>query len=267
MSLTPLSERLGRWAFWLMFLGFNTAFLPMHLLGLWGMPRRVYTYPAEMGWQSLNMIATVGAFMLAAGVAVFLVDLLRNQRPSISEHAGNVWNAGTLEWMPNHVFGPRSIPQIESRYPLWEQPLLESEVEAGQHYLPNAPTGSRETLITSPIEAIPQYVQRVSRNGWPPFLAAIFTAAFFMLLTVKWVVVAVTCGVLAVALILIWTWSNDPEPLGSVDIGRGVSVPAYMTGPVSHAWWATVILMLVAGSLYLSFVFSYLYIWTVAPQF
>ena len=66
---------------------------------------------------------------------------------------------------------------------------------------------------------------------------------------------------------MIWTWSNDPEPVGSVDIGRGVSLPAYMTGPVSHAWWATVILMLVAGSLYLSFVFSYLYIWTVAPQF
>jgi cytochrome c oxidase subunit I+III len=267
MSLTPLSETLGRWAFWLMFLGFNIAFLPMHLLGLWGMPRRVYTYPAEMGWQSLNMIATVSAFMLAAGVAVFLVDLLRNLRPSISEHAGNVWDAGTLEWMPNHVFGPRSIPQIDSRYPLWEQPRLEREVEAGQHYLPKAPTGSRETLVTSALEATPQYVQRVSRNGWPPFLAAVFTAAFFMLLTVKWVVVAVTCGVLAVAFILIWTWSNDPEPLGSVDIGSGVSLPAYMTGPVSHAWWATVILLLVAGSLYLSFVFSYLYIWTVAPQF
>jgi cytochrome c oxidase subunit I+III len=250
-----------------MFLGFNAAFLPMHLLGLWGMPRRVYTYPAEMGWQTLNLIATAGAFTLAVGVFIFLVDLARNLRPSISESAGNVWNAGTLEWMPNHTFGMRSIPQIDSRYPLWQQPNLEHEVDTGRHYLPNAPTGTRETIITSPIEAMPQYVQRVSGPGWSPFLAAVFTAAFFMLLTVKWITVAVACGVLAVAFILIWTWSADPEPVAMVDVGHGVSLPAYMTGPVSHAWWATVLLMLVAGSLYLSLIFSYLYVWTVAPQF
>ena len=267
LSRTPLSERFGRWAFWLMFLGFNTAFLPMHVLGLWGMPRRVYTYPAEMGWQTLNLIATAGAFMLAAGIAVVLVDLVRNLRPSISEHAGNIWGAGTLEWMPNHVFGPRSVPEIESRYPLWQQPSLEEESEAGRHYLPNAPTGKRETIVTSPIEALPQYLQRLPGPSWSPFLAAIFTAAFFMLLTVKWVTVALVCGVLAIAFILAWTWSNDPEPVGVVDIGKGVRVPAYMTGPTSHAWWATVILLLVAGSLYFAFVFSYLYLWTVAPQF
>jgi cytochrome c oxidase subunit I+III len=95
----------------------------------------------------------------------------------------------------------------------------------------------------------------------------VFTAAFFMLLTGKWVTAAVACGGLAVAFILIWTWSNDPEPRGEVDVGRDVILPSYMTGPASHAWWATVILMLVAGSLYLAFVFSYLYAWTVAPQF
>jgi cytochrome c oxidase subunit I+III len=266
LSLHALSEMLGRWSFWLMFLGFNVAFFPMHLLGLWGMPRRVYTYPAEMGWQTLNLISTAGAFMFAAGVLVFLVDLVRNLRPSLSEHAGNSWNAGTLEWLPNHLFGPRSIPHIESRYPLWQQPDLEREVEAGRHYLPNAPTGARETIITSPIEATPQYLQRLPGPGWAPFLAAAFTAAFFMLLTVKWVTVALLCGVLAIAFILVWTWSNDAEPVGIVDIGLGTKVPAYMTGATSHAWWATVILMLVAGSLYLAFVFSYLYVWTVAPQ-
>jgi len=266
LSRTPLSETLGRWSFCLMFLGFNVAFLPMHLLGLWGMPRRVYTYPAEMGWQTLNLVATAGAFTLAAGVAVFLVDLIRNLRPSVSEHAGNVWSAGTLEWMPGHVFGPRSIPGVESRYPLWHQANLQQESETGRHYLPSAPTGGRETIVTSPIEALPQYLLRLPGPGWSPFLAAAFTAAFFMLLTVKWVTVATACGLLAIAFILIWTWSNDPEPVGEVDIGCGVAAPAYMSGPASPAWWATVIVMLVAGSLYLSFVFSYLYLWTVAPK-
>jgi cytochrome c oxidase subunit I+III len=265
-SSRALSERLGRWAFWLMFLGFNIAFLPMHVLGLWGMPRRVYTYPAEMGWQTLNLIATAGAFLLAAGILVFIWDLVRNLRPNLGSPAGNVWSAGTLEWLPNGLYGPRSIPHVESHYPLWQQPDLARQVEAGHFYLPNAPTNSRETIVTSPIEAAPQYLQRLPGPGWSPFLAAIFTAAFFMLLTVKMVVTAVACGVLAVVCIIVWVWGSDREPLGSVQIGGGIELPTYASGPVSHAWWAVVILMLVAGSLYLSFVFSYLYLWTVAPH-
>jgi cytochrome c oxidase subunit I+III len=265
LSRRPLSETLGRWAFWLMFIGFNVAFLPMHLLGLWGMPRRVYTYPAEMDWHTLNLIATGGAFMLAAGVAVFLCDLACNLRPTLTRSAGNVWNAGTLEWLPNDLYGPRSIPRIDSRYPLWQQPGLEREVEDARHHLPHAPTGMRETIVTSPIEAEPQYLQRLPGPGWTPFLAAIFLAAFFMLLTVKLVAVAIACGIITVALILAWTWNNDPPPTGPVDIGGGNRLPTYASGPLSNAWWAVVTLILVAGSLYLAFVFSYLYIWTVAP--
>jgi cytochrome c oxidase subunit I+III len=124
----------------------------------------------------------------------------------------------------------------------------------------------RETIVTSPIEAAPQYLQRLPGPGWTPFLAAVFTAAFFMLLTVKMIGASLVCGVLAIACILVWVWGSDPEPVGDVDIGGGRRLPAYASGPVSHAWWAVVILMLVAGSLYLSFVFSYLYLWTVAPQ-
>jgi len=266
-SRRPLSERLGRWVFWLMFAGVNTAFLPMHLLGLWGMPRRVYTYADGTPWETINLIVSAGAFVIAAGVAVFLVDLLRNLRPTLSEPAGDVWSAGTLEWLPNGLFGPRSIPHVDTVYPLWQQPSLKDEVEAAKHYLPNAPTGLRETIVTSPLEATPEYVLRLPGPAWSPFLAAIFTAAFFMLLTVKLIAVALVCGVLAIGFILIWTWSSDPEPFGDVDIGRGVRVPTYVSGPRSHAWWAVVILMLVAGSLYLAYVFSYLYVWTVAPQY
>src|SRR5690606_23098366 len=82
-SRRQLSETLGRWAFALMFIGVNLTFLPMHLLGLWGMPRRVYTYAAETPWASLNLFVTGGAFLLAAGVLVFLVDLARNLRPTL----------------------------------------------------------------------------------------------------------------------------------------------------------------------------------------
>ena len=265
-SRRPLSEVLGRWAFGLMFVGVNVTFLPMHVLGLMGMPRRIYTYPEVAPWATINLVVTVGAFMLAAGVAVVLYDFLRNLRPTLTKPAGDVWNAGTLEWLSNELYGTRSIPRITTAYPLWDQPTLKAEVEAAQWYLPNAPTGTRETIITSPVEAEPQYLQRLSGPGWSPLAAAVFTAAFFMLLTVKYYMTALTCGVLAVALILVWSWSNDREPLGDVDIGRGTVIPSYASGPTSHAWWAVVIFMLVAGSLYLAYVFSYLYIWTVAPQ-
>jgi cytochrome c oxidase subunit I+III len=107
---------------------------------------------------------------------------------------------------------------------------------------------------------------RMPDPGWSPVFAALFTAAFFLLLTVKLVVPSLTCGIIAVAMVLIWMWSSDPEPSEPVAIGGGITLPTYVSGPASHSWWAMVILILVASSLYLSYVFSYLYLWTVSPQ-
>jgi cytochrome c oxidase subunit I+III len=266
VSKNMLSERLGRWVFWLMFLGFNITFFPMHLTGLLGMPRRVWTYPSELGWDTLNMISTIGAYMLGAGVFLFVFDLVLRFRPG-GGGPENPWRAGTLEWLPNDVYSTRSIPFVTSREPIWDQPNIAEDVREGRYFLPNAPTGGRETIVTSPIDARPQYIIQMPGPGWPPLLAAIFTAAFFLLLTIKLVVVAVVCGVIAVAFCLIWTWSLDPGPAkGSVDIGGGISLPTYATGPTSHSWWAMVVLMFVAGSLYLAYVFSYLFLWTVSPE-
>ncbi|MEZ5843414.1 MAG: cytochrome c oxidase subunit I [Hyphomicrobiaceae bacterium] len=267
VSVNMLSERLGRWVFWLMFAGFNIAFLPMHLTGLQGMPRRVWTYSSSMGWDTLNMISTIGAFMLGAGVALFVIDLLLRFRPG-EGGATNPWGAGTLEWLPGDVYCTRSIPHVTSREPLWDQQRLAEDVEAGRHYLPNAPTGGRETIVTSAIDARPEYVIQMPGPGWAHVLAAAFTAAFFLLLTVKLVVPAVIAGVLAVASVCVWVWELDPGPAkGPVDIGGGIRLEVYQSGPTSHSWWAMVVLMLVAGSLYLAYLFSYLYSWTVAPRF
>jgi cytochrome c oxidase subunit I+III len=238
----------------------------MHLTGLLGMPRRVYTYPAGLGWEMLNMISTGGAFMLAIGIFLFLWDLARKLRPSYGDTAGNVWGAGTLEWLPNDTYAARSIPIVTSREPLWDQPRLAEDVREGRYYLPGAPTGRRETVITSPIEGAPQYLMRMPGAGWAPVFAAVFTAAFFLLLTIKLVVAALVCGAIAIAMVVVWMWPSDPEPTQPAAIGGGVTLPTYMSGSTSHSWWAMVVLILVAGSLYLSYVFSYLYLWTVSPQ-
>ncbi|WP_420473739.1 cbb3-type cytochrome c oxidase subunit I [Noviherbaspirillum sp. ST9] len=266
VSAKPLSERLGRWACGLMFVGFNVAFFPMHITGLAGMPRRVYTYAEYLGWGPLNMVSTIGAFIIAAGVLVFLVDLARNFRPTGGQNAGNVWDAGTLEWLPNDNYGTRSIPIVSSAEPLWDQPGLGEEVDAGRYYLPNAPTGGRETIVTSPLDARPQYVLQMPGPSWPPVLAAFGTAGFFLLLTVKLVVPAVICGVVAIVMVLRWLWTTDPGPSHPpVDIG-GQHLPVYMAGPSSHSWWAMVVLILVSGSIFGSMLFSYLFLWTVSPE-
>ncbi|PTR20511.1 cbb3-type cytochrome c oxidase subunit III [Cereibacter azotoformans] len=108
----------------------------MHLTGLKGMPRRVFTYPGHVGWDWLNLISTVGAFVMAAGFLVFVVDLLRPKRTKIGDR--NPWGAGTLEWsldLEDDNWGVRSIPHIETRYPLWQQPKLVERMDAGRFYL------------------------------------------------------------------------------------------------------------------------------------
>jgi cytochrome c oxidase subunit I+III len=246
-----------------MLIGVNVTFFPMHITGLIGMPRRVYTYPADIGWDAFNMISSIGAFVVAAGVMVVIVDLARNFRPALERgNAGNVWGAGTLEWLPSGAYQTRSIPIVESREPLWDQPNLAEEVRAGAYYMPGTLTGMRETMVTSTSGARPQYVLTLPGPGWSPLIGAVFTAAFFLLLTGKFIIAATLCGVVAVAAILVWSWGNDPGPGRPEEVGGGLMLPVNVTGRKSHAWMATVILNIVLFNIFASVIFAYLFLWT-----
>lgn len=238
----------------------------MHVTGLIGMPRRVYAYSAGFGWDWLNLVSTVGAFMVAAGILIILVDFVRNLRPTLTDAAGNIWKAGTLDWMENHTYGARSVTHVDSLEPLWAHPNMADDVHRGRYYLPGTITGGRETIVTSAVEAEPQYLMRLPGPGWAHVLAAVFTAAFFLLLTVKAVTIALAGGALAVVMIVAWMWNSDPASASRADIGGGIALPIYVSGPVHPAWWAMCVLVAVAGALYLSYVFGYLYLWTVAPR-
>ena len=267
-SRRALSERLGKWIFWLMFAGMQITFLPMHLTGLMGMPRRVYTYLPGRDWEIPNLVSTFGAFILALGVLLFLVDLARNFRFTIGDDAGNVYGGGTLEWLPTGVYSTRSIPVVRSRYPLWDDPRMCDDVEQGRYLLPNAPTGHRETLITSPMAAEPQYLQIMPGPSMWPLLAAVFTAGFFVLMTIQAYVPALASGLLAIPSVLRWLWETDrPVTVEEADVGGGVCLPTYMTGPSTHGWWAMIVLLIVIGMIFLMTVFSYVYLYGIHPGF
>jgi cytochrome c oxidase subunit I+III len=218
-----------------------------------------------MGWDVWNLMSTVGAFVLAAGVVVVMIDLLLHLRPAGKVNT-NPWKAGTLEWLPMDNYATRSIPRVESRYPLWDNPRLREEVDAGAHYLPGLATGGRETIVTSADRAQPQYLLRLPGPSWLPLLAGVGTAVFFFALTVKWTWLALGGAATAFVSILVWLWDSDPAPTGRrYPVGDGVELPDYMTGHRSHAWWAMVVLMLVDGSVFASLAFSFFYLWTVSP--
>jgi cytochrome c oxidase subunit I len=117
-----LDERLGKWHFWLMFVGFNLTFLPQHMLGLLGMPRRIWTYHHGGLWETYNLISTIGSGVMAVGVLIFVVNVWRTQVLHMGRRVGNdPWLADTLEWYaasppPEHNFD--SVPYVTSARPL-----------------------------------------------------------------------------------------------------------------------------------------------------
>ncbi|MEO7987550.1 MAG: cbb3-type cytochrome c oxidase subunit I, partial [Gemmatimonadales bacterium] len=122
MSGRMLDEKLGKLHFWLMLIGFNVTFFPMHIVGLNGMPRRVYTYPAGLGFETLNRIETVGAFILALSFLVFLINIFKTSRGPRNAPA-DPWNGATLEWAipsPPQEWNFNEVPVVHGRDPLWE---------------------------------------------------------------------------------------------------------------------------------------------------
>ncbi|HEU4630045.1 MAG TPA: cytochrome c oxidase subunit I [Gemmatimonadaceae bacterium] len=261
-----LSERLGRWAFWLMFVGFNAAFLPMHFTGLRGMPRRVYTYAGDLGWNGLNLVSSVFSFVFAAGVLVVVYDFVRHLRTG-AKAGHDPWNAPSLEWLSGLApHGFRSLVPVTSRYPLWEQQELPGDIVAGRGYLPDAPTRERETLVSTPVGGVPEQILRLPGPGWTAFGAALATAVVFTAMTLRLAAVGVVAGVAATAAILSWLWSMDRAlPREPADAGRGTVLPLYSAGSSSVGWWGMAVCLISDAAVVASFMFAYLFLWTARP--
>lgn len=204
------SERLGKWSFWISFIGFNLAFFPMHISGLLGMPRRVYTYPSGLGWELPNLIASVGAFLFAAGVLLVLVTLgiaLRRGAPS----GRNPWDASTLEWStpsPVPSFNFVVQPFVASRHPLWEDRIHEGDERSRLQEGLGLSQG-REVVGTSALDAEPDVILKMPGDSLMPLASTLALTSLFAALLLQHWGLAATGVAAALACGIVWLWPRS----------------------------------------------------------
>ena len=211
-----LSERLGRISFWLTFVGFNLTFFPLHILGLIGMPRRIATWPSQLGWEPYNLLSTVGAFVLAAGFLVSVAAFLRALRTGTAA-GGDPWGANTLEWAtasPPAPYNFREFPLVASRDPLWDPPVDPERFDAASWRpgLAAPERATRQIVTTSVLDGEPEEIVTLPVYSWWPL---VLTGTLVVLLT------GVMVSARAIALVGIigtviaiwgWLWSREDGP-------------------------------------------------------
>jgi cytochrome c oxidase subunit 1/cytochrome c oxidase subunit I+III len=206
------NERVGQISFWLSFTGMNLTFFPMHIAGLLGMPRRVYTYPGDIGWGSVNLIETIGSYVLAAGLLLVAVNLTVSLFRG--EPAGNdPFGGDTLEWSttsPPPEYNFAVIPTVTSPYPMWDREDREQDagkLERGEMVLD---TG-HETPATSVLDAELDEIQEMPSESWAPIALVLPLALLFtMLLTKHYVTAAVFAGT-ALLVLAAWHWKEPQQ--------------------------------------------------------
>src|ERR1041385_5874361 len=165
-------EGLGKLSFWLLLIGFNLTFFPMHILGIEGMPRRVYTYQPGMHWVSLNRMASIGAVFIVLSVLTTIINFAVSRRQGVAAGA-NPWNADTLEWSvasPPPAYNFLHIPVVSGLNAVWD-------MAPDQPYVTGMRFDKRELLVTRVLDAEPDHREEIPAHSWAPFFLAV-TSSF-----------------------------------------------------------------------------------------
>jgi cytochrome c oxidase subunit I+III len=205
-------ERVGQASFWLSFVGMNLTFFPMHIVGLLGMPRRQYTYPEGLGWTGYNLVETLGAYLLAAGLLLVVANLAVSLFRGAA--AGNdPWGGDTLEWStssPPPAYNYAVIPRVTSPYAMWDREDRDADIRdlggGGERVLEEG----HETPASTVLDAEPDEILDMPSKSWSPVILAVVLAAGFTMLLTKHYVVAATCAALALLVLAGWHW-KEPQ--------------------------------------------------------
>ncbi len=262
-----LSERLGWWSLGLMFVGFNLAFGPMHWSGLEGMPRRVYTYPVGLDLEGYNLASSIGAFTLAFGVLLTLINFAWSLRRG-REAGGDPWKGDTLEWSqssPPEDAQFRAIPVVRSRHPLWDQtslrPVTEDDeaVAGAARTLEARPERWRGALVVGVVDGRPLAVAHLPRRSiWPFVLAVGFLLLFTAALLDNWWIALAGAAVSAIGLVG-WFWPVDTESVAIREWSEA-SLPLAVGSRSANGYWGAAVLLAILATASATFITSYYYL-------
>ena len=210
MTGRMMNEAAGKWSFWIMFIGFNLAFFPMHLAGMAGMPRRIYTYPAGLGWEGFNMTSTTGAFILSVGILITIVNFLVSMR-SGSLAGANPWGADSMEWSissPPEDYAFPHIPTVASRHPLWDD--YDENADPDNRRLM---AKGRVTLSTTWLDAEPQSISKMPRDTLTPLYLGLALTVMFTGFVLQLIWLAGAGLLLSLAAMAGWLWPEEEAVL------------------------------------------------------
>lgn len=262
-------HRLSVPAFWLIFAGFNLTFFLMHLVGLLGMPRRIYTYTGDEGWNGLNLLSSVGGFIMTIGFALVVVDLIVQIRYGRRARR-DPWRATTLEWampMPPPPYTFASLPLIREHGDNVTPGPLALSLARGEGYLGFTRNGWQETLGVHLTSGEPDQVIVLPQPTYLPLCTALATAAAVLAMVCKFYFVSLAAVAVAVVLFVVaGQRSGLARDHGPLPIGHGASVPPHTEVHGSPSWWAMNFTLIVDGTLFTSLLFGVLYLWFTAPH-
>jgi cytochrome c oxidase subunit I+III len=262
-------HRLAVPAFWLIFIGFNLTFFLMHLTGLLGMPRRVYTYSGHEGWVWLNLLSSVGGFIMTIGFGLVVIDLLAQLRYGRRVRR-DPWGAATLEWampIPPAPYAFASIPQVETRADRIAPRDLAPSLARGEGYLGFARNGWQETLGVHMTSGAPEQLIVLSRRSYLPLCTALATAAAALAMLFQFYLLALAMALVTAGLFVLAGQSAGlARNYGPMPVGHGLSLPPHTEVTGAPPWWALIFTLVADGTLFTSLVFGTLYLWISAPN-
>ena len=256
-------------AFWLIFVGFNLTFFLMHLTGLRGMPRRIYTYSGEEGWNWLNLLSSVSGFIMTIGFALVVIDLLAQLRYGRRVRR-DPWNAETLEWampIPPAPYNFASIPNVESGPDRIAANGLAPSLARGEGYLGFVRNGWQETLGVHMTSGAPEQLIVLPRPTYLPLWTAIVTATAVVAMLFSFYLMSLAAALVVAGLfVLAGQGAGMSRDYGPMPVGHGVSVPPHTEVADSPPWWSLIFTLVADGTLFASLIFGTLYLWISAPN-